>query len=101
MPNLDATGHWWVGVLAQFNFELEYQKGCDNEVADTLSWVTTWLDPDMVKVILNGVVLGTAHWAEVHNPVVVEHDYCLEQEKHVTAGCIFVHMYVTDWAEAQ
>ena len=26
-PNLDATGHWWVGTLAKFNFQLEYQKG--------------------------------------------------------------------------
>ena len=23
-PNLDATGHQWVGVFAWFNFELEY-----------------------------------------------------------------------------
>ena len=29
-PNLDATSHWWVGALAQLNFKLEYQKGCDN-----------------------------------------------------------------------
>ena len=28
-PNLDATGHQWVGALVQFNFKLEYQKGCD------------------------------------------------------------------------
>ena len=40
-PNLDATCHWWVGALMWFNFELEYQKGCDNTVADMLSWVTT------------------------------------------------------------
>ena len=33
MPNLDATGHRWVGVLASFQFELEYQKGIDNGVA--------------------------------------------------------------------
>ena len=26
-PNLDATGHRWVGSLAKFNFWLEYQKG--------------------------------------------------------------------------
>ena len=26
-PNLDATGHQWVGALANFNFQLEYQKG--------------------------------------------------------------------------
>ena len=36
-PNLDAMGHQWVGALAWFNFELEYQKGCDNTVADVLS----------------------------------------------------------------
>ena len=23
-PNLDAMGHWWVGALTWFNFELEY-----------------------------------------------------------------------------
>ena len=26
-PNINATGHWWVGALAKFNFWLEYQKG--------------------------------------------------------------------------
>ena len=26
-PNVDATGHQWVGALAKFNFQLEYQKG--------------------------------------------------------------------------
>ena len=26
-PNLDATGHQWVGALAKFNFQLECQKG--------------------------------------------------------------------------
>ena len=26
-PNLDATGHQWVGALAKFNFQLEYQRG--------------------------------------------------------------------------
>ena len=35
--NLDATSHQWVRALAQFNFELEYQKGCNNTVADVLS----------------------------------------------------------------
>ena len=35
--NLDATGHRWVGALAKFNFQLEYQKGRDNVVADALS----------------------------------------------------------------
>ena len=35
-PNLHAMGHQWVGALAQFNFELDYQKGHDNMVADIL-----------------------------------------------------------------
>ena len=36
-PNLDATGHQWVGALVKFNFWLEYQKGQDNTMADALS----------------------------------------------------------------
>ena len=36
-PNLDATGHQWVGAPAKFNFQLEYQKGQDNTVTDMLS----------------------------------------------------------------
>ena len=36
-PNLDATGHRWVGSLASFEFTLEYQKGADNGAANTLS----------------------------------------------------------------
>ena len=39
-PNLDTTGHRWVGALAKYDFQLEYQKGQDNAVADALSWVT-------------------------------------------------------------
>ena len=38
-PNLDAIGHWWVGALAKFNFQLEYQKGWDNTVVYVLSWI--------------------------------------------------------------
>ena len=85
----------------RFNFQLEYQKGHDNTVADVLSWVTTCLNPDMVRLILDGVTLGAAHWVEVHNPAVIEGDHGLEQEVHVAVGCMLVQMHVTDWAEAQ
>ena len=40
-PNLDATHHHWVGSLAGFTFSIEYQKGRDNAVADTLSHVAS------------------------------------------------------------
>ena len=94
-PNLNATGHWWVGALAQFNFKPEYQKGHDNTVADVLSWITTWLEPDTVKSILDGVALGAAHWDEVHDPAIVEGNLSLDKEVHVTAGHVLVQMHVT------
>ena len=59
-PNLDATGHWWVGALAKFKFQLEYQKGQDNTVADVLSQITTHLSLEAVWSILDGVTLGAA-----------------------------------------
>ena len=76
-------------------FQLEYQKKCDNTMADTLSHVTTQLDLDMVKSILDGVTLGSAHWVEVHDPAIVEADCCLEQEVCITV------MHVTDREAAQ
>ena len=100
-PNLDGMGHWWVGALAPFNFKLDYQKGHDNMVADILSQVTTWLNLETVKSILNRVTLGMADPAKVHNPAIVAGDQCLEQEVHIAAGCPWVEMLVTNWAKAQ
>ena len=87
--------------FVQFNFELEYQKGHDNTVVDVLSHVTTWLDPDMVRSILDGVAFGAVHWAEAHDPAMVESDHHLEQEVCVATGCAQVQMHVMDWAKAQ
>ena len=100
-PNLDATGHWWVEALMRFNFQLEYQKGWDNTIADMLSQITTHLGPEAVQSILDGVTLGTAHRAEVHDPTVVEGDQNIEREVHVAAGQVQVEMHVTVWATAQ
>ena len=36
-PNVDALGHRWVAALAGYNMKLEYLKGSDNKIADTLS----------------------------------------------------------------
>ena len=55
----------------------------------------------MVRSILDGVALGTVHWADVHDPTVVESNHCLEQEVCVTAGHALVQMHVPDWAESQ
>ena len=99
--NLDATGHQWVGALAKFNFQLEYQKWWDNTVADALSQITTCLSLEAVQSILDGATLGAAQRAEGEDPAVVEGDQEKEKEVWVTAGQVLVEMHVTDWAAAQ
>ena len=64
-PNLKATDHWWVGALVRFNFQLEYQKGQDNTVADMLSQITTCLSPEAVQSIIDGITIGATHRAGV------------------------------------
>ena len=80
-PNLDATGHQWVGALAKFNFWLEYQKGQDNAVADTLSQITTHLGLEAMHAILDGATLGASQRAEGEDPTVIKGDQ--EREKKV------------------
>ena len=70
--NLDAAGHQYVGALARFNFQLEYQKGWDNTVADMLSQIITHLSLEAMWSVLDGVSLGATHRAEGHDPAVVE-----------------------------
>ena len=65
MPNLDATRHQWVGTLASFQFELEYQKGADNGVADALSWVPISHSQETAQSLLEGAIVGVANWGEV------------------------------------
>ena len=79
-PNLDTTWHHWVSALAKYDFRLEYQKGADNAVADTLSWVTTHLKPEAVQAILDGVVMGPSQRAEKENPAMIKNNQQLEQE---------------------
>ena len=100
-PNLDTTGHQWVGALAKFNFQLEYQKGQDNTVADALSQITTRLGLEAVQSILDGTTIGATQRAEGEDPAMVEGDQEKEREVWVTAGQILVEMHVTNWAKAQ
>ena len=73
-PNLDATGHQWVGALVKFNFQLEYQKGSDNAVADALSRITTHFGPEAMQAILDGATIGASQRAEGEDPAVIEGD---------------------------
>ena len=58
-PNLDMTGHCWVGALASYNFMLEYQKGSDNAATDALSRVPVRHDKNTIQSLLEGAVTGT------------------------------------------
>ena len=100
-PNLDAMGHCWVNALAKYDFRLEYQKGRDNAVADTLSWVTTHLQPEAVQAILDGAAMGASQQAERESPAIIKNNQRLEQEVHVAAGQVLVEMHVTDWGVVQ
>ena len=100
-PNLDATGHQWVSALAKYDFQLEYQKGQDNAVADALSRVTTHLGLEAVQAILDGATMGASQRAEGENPAIIKSDQQMEKEVWVTAGQVLVEMHVTNWAAAQ
>ena len=63
-PNLDATGHRWVGTLASFQFELEYQKGTDNRAADVLSRVPINHSQQAVQSLLEGAIVGASDRGE-------------------------------------
>ena len=75
-PNLDATGHQWVGA----------QKGQDNTVADALSQITTHLSLEAMQSILDGATLGATQRAKGDDPAVVEGDQEKEKEVQVTDG---------------
>ena len=75
-PNLDATGHRWVGALASFQFELEYQKGTDNGATDALSQVPINHSQQTVQSLLEGVIVGASDRgeAEANEGLLEEHE---------------------------
>ena len=125
--NLDATGHRWVGMLASFQFMLEYQKGADNGVADALSHVPICNNQEMVQSLLEGAFVGAVDRgeAEASEEPLCEHEHlgneaCVQATKmeaeaseellceHEHLGneaCVqatkMVLMHIMDWGEAQ
>ena len=101
MPNLDATGHQWVGTLASFQFELEYQKGTDNGAADALSRVLISHSQQTVQSLLEGVIVRAANRGEAkaNEELLEEHEH-LSQEARVQAVKL-EPMHIVDWEQAQ
>ena len=105
-PNLDATQHGWVESLVRFTFSIEYQKRRDSVAADTLCWATLKLDTEIVKYILDGVIMETTKWANAQDPVVAKADEDIHkpvQETTVLAKAAQTHvnLHVTDRVTTQ
>ena len=100
-PNLDTTGHRWVGMLASFEFTLEYQKGVDNRAADALSRVPISHDQATVCSLLEGAAVCAADWseAEANEELLCKH-VLLEDEARVQVAKL-APMHVVNWEEAQ
>ena len=100
-PNLDATGHRWVGALASFWFELEYQKDTNNGATDALSRVPISHSRETIQSLLEGVIVGAANRGEAKasEELLKEHEH-LSQEARVQASKL-EPMHIVDWEEAQ
>ena len=70
-------------------------------MADSLSRVTTRLQPEAVQAILDRAAMGASQQVEKESPAIIENNQCLEEEVHVTTGRVLVEMHVTNWAKAQ
>ena len=100
-PNLDAMGHQWVGMLASFQFELEYQKGTDNEAADALSRIPINHSRQTIQSLLEGVIVGASDRGETEaNEGLLEEHECFGQEARVQVAKLEL-MHIVDWEQAQ
>ena len=107
-PNLDALGHHWVAALAGYNMKLEYLKGSDNKIADTLSWLPPEkLNEEAVVELLDYVHASHKPRAETANINVIEESERVDQEVIVRYTQIvkqhknFRNLANLDWIEAQ
>ena len=100
--------HRWVAALASYNMKLEYLKGSDNKIADTLSRVSTQkLDEETVTELLNYARNGSTPRAETANIHVIEEGERVDQEVIVHYTQIvkqhrnFLNLANQDWVKAQ
>ena len=80
-PNLDALGHRWVAALARYNMKLEYLKGSNNKIADTLSWLPLEkLNEEAVVELLDYACTSHKPQAEMANINVLGESERVDQE---------------------
>ena len=66
-------------------FSIEYQKGHDNAARDALSQVTSKMNAETMKSILDGVTMGTIERADAHDLVVAKSDEEIQKPGQETA----------------
>ena len=107
-PNLDALGHHWVAALARYNMKLEYLKGFDNKIADTLSRLPPEkLNEEAIVELLDYACMSHKPRAETANinvlgeseqvdqEVIVQYTQIVKQHKN------FRNLTNLNWVEAQ
>ena len=106
--NLDALGHCWMAALAGYNMKLEYLKGSDNKIADTLSRLPPEkLNEEAIVELLNYARASHKPWAEMANINVIEESEQVDQEVIVQYTQIvkqhknFRNLTNLAWVEAQ
>ena len=99
--NLDTMGHRWVGALASFEFELEYQKASKNGAADTLSRVPIRHDHGTVKPLMEEAVMGTSSRCEAQASDALRQEHEWIGEEAYLQAMKLAAMHVVDWAESQ
>ena len=107
-PNLDALSHCWVTALAGYNMRLEYLKGSDNKIADTLSrLLPEKLDEHAVAELLDYARNSHKPQAETANMNVIEEGEPVDLEVIVRYNQIirqhkkFRNLANLDWVESQ
>ena len=107
-PNLDALSHHWVTALAGYNMKLEYLKGADNKIADTLSRLPPEkLDEHAVAELLDYARNSYKPGAETANMNIIKEGERVDQEVIVWYNQIikqhknFRNLANLDWVESQ
>ena len=107
-PNLDALGHRWVATLAGYNMKLEYLKGADNKIADTLSRLPPEkLDEHAVAELLDYARNSYKPRAEMASMNIIQEGERVDQEVIVWYNQIvkqhknFRNLANLDWVESQ
>ena len=66
--------------MARFDINIEYLRGTDNKVANTLSWLSVRLDKDVINKILEHAKKSIAPRAEIDDPRRVHQVEIMEEE---------------------